>query len=169
MRNSLKLLPPASDKEINMNRPLVPPGSGNFRVYTPDALAQDIVDHFADQFKANDSFLDPCRGGGAFTRAIKRASGITPDWCEIDQGRDFLSDQWPQNNHYDWIITNPPYGRPILLKFLKRSFSLADNVIFLMQAAMPEWTAKQRAADAAGFDVCETYRVAAPNYGAQRN
>jgi len=90
--------------------------SGNDRIYTPEYLSEFIVDHF----KPSGNILEPCRGNGSFTKFLPDC-----DWCEIDDGRDFLT----HAGKYDWIITNPPYSK--YLDFLKHSFELADNVVFL--------------------------------------
>lgn len=102
------------DQSHRKNRPLLPKG-GNDRVYTPDALARDIVLHFSPSGR----ILEPCCGGGAFLRAMPGC-----DWCEIDKGMDFFA----CTGRYDWIVTNPPYSlfrkvRPSPLKPLTISFS----------------------------------------------
>lgn len=101
-------------------RSLIPKG-GNDRVMTPDSLASDIVGHFMP-FGAK--CLEPCKGEGAFIRAFENY-GIVPEWCEIDQGKDFFE----YDGKVDWIITNPPFS--ILSNFLEHSLKVADNVVFL--------------------------------------
>lgn len=96
-------------------RPLAPQG-GNDKIWTPDYLAVQIVGHF----RPDGRILEPCRGDGAFLRAMP-----TCDWCEIDEGRDFLT----CNGCWDWIITNPPWSQ--FRPFLNRAMSVADNVVFL--------------------------------------
>ena len=94
-------------------------------VYTDPTLARKVVEHFAPQFKDTDSFLDPCRGSGAFY-------DVLPDnkaWCEIQQGKDFYEYRGQAN----WIITNPPWSPTELGKFAKHSFTVADNVVFLIR------------------------------------
>jgi hypothetical protein len=90
--------------------------SGNDKIYTPDYLAKQIVDHFNPIGR----ILEPCCGEGAFLKYMPDA-----DWCEIDKGRDFLATE----GHWDWIITNPPYSK--YRQFLEHSFKVADNVVFL--------------------------------------
>lgn len=80
------------------SRTLLPKG-GNDRVYTPDALALDIVRHFRPAGR----ILEPACGGGALLHAMPGCG-----WCEINKGVDFLA--------CTWIVTNPPYS--ILTKFL---------------------------------------------------
>ena len=90
--------------------------SGNDKIYTPDYLAKEIVEHF----NPDGRILEPCSGNGAFLKYLP-----TADWCEIDKGRDFFN----TNGHWDWIVTNPPYS--LYRQFLEHSFDLADNVVFL--------------------------------------
>lgn len=89
-------------------------------VWTPDWCAEDMVRYFQPRGK----ILEPCRGGGAFMRALP------PDtaWCEINEGRDFFS--W--RDVVDWIITNPPYS--LTREFLRHSFRVSRNVVFLLPA-----------------------------------
>lgn len=101
-------------------RSLIPKG-GNDRVMTPDSLALDIVKHF---MPFGTKCLEPCKGEGAFIRAFENF-GISPEWCEIDQGKDFFE----YKEKVDWIITNPPFS--ILSDFLEHSLKSADNVVFL--------------------------------------
>lgn len=98
-----------------MSRPLAPKG-GNDRIYTPDPLARQIVAHFKPQGR----ILEPCKGGGAFLRAMPGA-----EWCEIDEGEDFFDNF----GTYDWVVTNPPWSK--FRPFLAHSMLLADNVVFL--------------------------------------
>jgi hypothetical protein len=88
-------------------------------VYTPDWCAADMVRYF----KPTGRVLEPCRGGGAFMRAIPTAF-----WCEITEGRDFFA--W--SDPVDWIITNPPYS--LTREFLRHAFTVADNVVYLLPA-----------------------------------
>lgn len=96
-------------------RALAPKG-GNDKVYTPDYLAKQIVDHF----KPIGRILEPCRGTGSFAQYLGEC-----DWCELDDGRDFLT----HTGEYDWIITNPPWSQ--LRAFLKKSMELSENIVFL--------------------------------------
>jgi len=90
--------------------------NGNDKIYTPDSVALNIVKHFNPQGR----LLEPCRGRGAFTKAMPIA-----DWFEIDDGKDFFTAE----GHWDWIITNPPYS--IYRQFMNKCFDVADNVVFL--------------------------------------
>ena len=92
------------------------PHRGNDRIYIPDLLARDIVNHF----RPTGNILEPAAGGGAFLRALPGC-----DWCEIDKKVNFFRCQC----HYDWIVTNPPYS--LFTNFLRKSLELADNIVFL--------------------------------------
>jgi len=89
------------------------------RVYTPPALAQEIVDFF----QPTGTCLDPCRGGGAF---YDRLPPESRKWCEITQGRDFFAWQEP----VDWIVSNPPYTH--LLAWIRHSFKVAHDIVYLI-------------------------------------
>ena len=87
-------------------------------VYTPDAVAADMVSFFAPLGKC----LDPCLGDGAFFKHLPGGS----EWCEIEQGKNFFEYHKP----VDWIIGNPPYA--VFSDWLRHSFSIAANVVYLI-------------------------------------
>lgn len=87
-------------------------------VYTPNNIACDIVRWLNPKGKC----LDPCKGDGAFYNYLPEGK----DYCEIREGKDF----YQYNEKVDWIIGNPPYS--IFETFLQKSFSLADDVAFLV-------------------------------------
>ena len=93
----------------------------NDDVYTPGPIAKKIV----QMFNPSGKVLEPCKGKGAFLRALPEGT----DWCEITEGRDFLDYQLK----VDWIVTNPPYSK--FNEFLDHAFKLADNVVFLTPIA----------------------------------
>lgn len=111
-------------------------------IFTPDELAAAIVAHF----KPTGLILEPCRGGGAFTRAMPGCG-----WCEITEGTDFF------RNHsigvYDWIVTNPPWSQ--IRPFLQHSMKLADNVVFLVTINHLWTKARLRDIRLAGFGIKE--------------
>ena len=131
-------------------RSLLPHG-GNDRIFTPDALACDIVSHF----RPCGSILEPSAGENAFVRAVERL-GLSCDWCEVDHGRNFFD----CTTHYDYIITNPPYS--LFTRFLKHLLEVADNVVYL--CPIPAWfqRARQRIIDASGFGLVEICHVPVP-------
>lgn len=90
-------------------------------IYTPDAIARDIVAYF----KPTGRILEPCAGDGAFLKYLPPDT----EWCEIEKGRDFFA----EHRHFDWIIGNPPYSN--ISGWFEHSFSLADDVVFLVPLA----------------------------------
>jgi hypothetical protein len=103
-----------------MGKTLIPKG-GDDRIMTPDKLALDIVSYFNP---LGEKCMEPCKGDGAFMRAFATI-GINPEWCEIEEGRDFFV----YKEKVGWLITNPPYY--ILTKFLEHSLKVSDNIVFL--------------------------------------
>ena len=65
-------------------------------VYTPDWVAQDMVNYF----QPSGEVLEPCCGDGIFLKYMPSAH-----WFEIERGRDFYA--W--STRVDWIVGNPPY------------------------------------------------------------
>jgi len=120
---------------------------GDQNIYTPDALALSIVSYFNPKGK----ILEPCKGGGAFTKAM---SGC--DWCEITEGRDFLKAE----GHWDWIVTNPPFGQ--VPAFLDKAMDVADNIVFLCWTNIFFTKARQSAMRSKGFELSEILFVNTP-------
>jgi len=87
-------------------------------VYTPRKVSESIIRHL----KPAGLCLDPCKGDGAFYDYLPAGS----EYCELQEGTDFLK----YNKQVDWIIGNPPYS--IFLEFLQHSFSISNNVSFLV-------------------------------------
>lgn len=121
--------------------------NGNDKIYTPDDVAVKIVNHF----NPSGRLLEPCRGGGAFTRAMP-----TADWFEIDDGKDFFE----ADGKWDWIITNPPYS--IYRPFMNKSFDVADNVVFLQLINATFYKARLRDIIDKGFGIREMVCVDTP-------
>ena len=102
---------------VPLDKLVMPAPNKNDVVYTPDILASFIV----DRFKPSGIVLEPCRGLGAFTKAMPDA-----EWCEISEGKDFF--KWTKP--VDWIVSNPPYS--VFDEWLTHSFAVADNVVYLI-------------------------------------
>lgn len=117
---------------------------------TPPALAATIVRHF----RPCGGILEPCRGDGAFYNRF-----LVADWCEIDEGRDFLALD-PENDHWDWIVTNPPWSQ--FRAFLQHSMRLADNIVFLCLINAWFMRARQKDIAKAGFGIVEILHVPTP-------
>lgn len=90
-------------------------------VQTPSTMVKSIVSYFNPRGK----ILEPCRGQGNFYQHMLDL-GMTVDWCEVSDGRDFFD----YRKRVSWIITNPPWSK--ISPFLEHSFTIADNVVFLM-------------------------------------
>ena len=91
--------------------------------YTPDKIAKYIIEYF----KPYGKILEPCKGNGSFLKYLPQNT----DWCEIEEGKDFFN----YNKKVDWIITNPPYS--IFGEFMKHSFDISKNVVFLIPVDKP--------------------------------
>ena len=130
-----------------MSRSLAPAG-GDDCIRTPPELAQQIVAHF----RPHGRIVDPCRGGGAFADLMPGC-----DWFEITEGRDFLA----AAGHWDWAVTNPPWGRKFR-PILEHCMQVADNVVLL--ANLNVWMTKVRlqAIKNAGFGIVEALAVDTP-------
>ena len=89
---------------------------------TPDAIAADMVRHF----KPSGRILEPCKGDGAFVRAMPGC-----EWCEVREGRNFFD--WREQ--VDWIISNPPYS--IYTPFHDHALNMAANVVWLIPIHKP--------------------------------
>jgi hypothetical protein len=94
-------------------------------VYTNKKFAKRIVDYLSPQFTKTDTFLDPCKGDGAFYNNLPKPK----DWCEIQQGKDFFA----YDKKASWIITNPPWQGKVYAPFANHCFEVADNVVFLVK------------------------------------
>lgn len=90
-------------------------------VFTPKPVAEFIV----NWANPNGKCLDPCMGEGVFYDLLPEPK----DWCEITKGKDFFD----YNKSVDWIVGNPPYSD--FNRFLKHSFDLSDNVVYLVPVA----------------------------------
>lgn len=67
---------------------------------TPAQLAKDLIKHIT--IEQTDIVLEPFKGEGAFYDNLPQCQ---KEWCEIAQGRDWLS----HTTMVDWVITNPPF------------------------------------------------------------
>jgi len=133
--------------ELGVNgNPLLPNG-GNDDVQTPAELAKAIVAHFLPSGRV----LEPCRGGGAFVKAIPGC-----DWCDLAAGRDFLA----AKGHWDWIVSNPPYSQ--FRAFLQKAMQVADNIVFI--SLVGAWFVQNRQEEMrmAGFALVELAELPIP-------
>jgi hypothetical protein len=121
----------------------------NDDIETPDWLAKALVAHF----RPSGRVLEPCRASGRIFRLLPSGA----EWCEIKEGRDFLSTPL---GRYDWIITNPPWSQ--IRPFLRRAMQVADNVVFLMTINHAWTKARLRDVEEAGFGLQTILLVPTP-------
>src|SRR6266550_6132483 len=129
-----------------MSRPLAPQG-GNDCIQTPDLGADAIVRHY----RPSGRILEPCKGDGAFVRAIPNC-----DWCEIKEGKDFLV----VNDHWDWIMTNPPWSK--FREFLNKGMEVGENIVFVSLINAWFMRARRRDIKKAGFGLVEVLELPVP-------
>ena len=154
----------------------------NDDIQTPLGLARQLVAHFQPTGRV----LEPCKGKGAFLRALKensrkprlvpgggrvpprgRSRGLASSanarfpatvlWCEIKQDRDFF--KWA--DPVDWIITNPPWSQ--IRRFLQHGMTLADQIVFLLTINHLWTKARVRDVREAGFAIREIVLVDMPS------
>lgn len=94
-------------------------------VYTDPLFAKRIIDYFSPQFQENDTFLDPCRGKGAFFDHLPDKK----DYCELQEGKDFFD----YDQKVSWVITNAPWKGSVYAAFTAHAFQLAENVVYLVK------------------------------------
>ena len=117
-------------------------------VYTAGALPARIVAHLP--IGPADFCVDPCRGRGAFYKVLPEGRR---DWCELKEGRNFLTYEF--GRHINWMVTNPPFS-DAYLDIAARSFTISDNVVFLVKLAVAIGTyARHRAWRCAGHNLRE--------------
>jgi hypothetical protein len=114
-------------------------------VMTPPDLAAAILSHFEGRMTGR--ILDPARGRGAFFDQFP--AHLERDWCELTEGRDFLTSTQP----VDWIVTNPPWSR--LRDFTRHAMTLAPNIVWLAPLVNLTTKARLRDIEAAGFGIAE--------------
>ena len=94
--------------------------------FTDRSVARDIVEFYSPSGRV----LEPFKGDGAFyeplSEHLKSKHGSGLDWCEIDEGRDFLS----YDQQVDWIITNPPFST--MTEMMEKAFQISQNTVFLI-------------------------------------
>lgn len=96
------------------------------KVYTPDFIVNEVLDVLKPHINITDTIIEPFKGGGAFFHRLQQHTIRGVDWCEIDLDRDFFK----CNQHYDWLITNPPYS--IFPLALQHSLQCSTNTVFVI-------------------------------------
>lgn len=122
----------------------------NDRYYTPKSIVDIQLKKLVPYLQSGWHILEPCRGKGAFYDEFPKVFPYcTYDWCEIDEGRDFL--QYSIGNTVDAIITNPPFS--ILDKFIERMIALNPRYISLVINMYAVTPCRLRRLNDAGFFV----------------
>lgn len=96
------------------------------KVYTPDNIVEDVLNHYKANVNKSQTIMEPFRGTGNFYKKLECLSNHTVEWCEIDEGVDFFQTE----TKVDWIITNPPYS--IFKDVLPKCLEVADNNILVI-------------------------------------
>jgi len=119
-------------------------------VYTPRAMARDVVDHF----RPSGVMLEPCKGDGSFLDAFPADADTR--WCEIEEGRDFFDWHEP----VDWIVSNPPWSD--FRAFNNHAMSLAKNIVWILPLVHFSGKARIRDVREAGFGLREILFLETP-------
>ncbi len=150
----LRIHNPLERSDLAKGRGLVPPKNeaAQDRVMTPPNLAKAIIEHFSHAMEGR--VLDPSRGEGAFFDQFP--DHVERHWCEISEGRDFLS--W--SDRVEWVVTNPPWSE--LRTFTRHAMRVSENIVWL--APLTNLTTKARLRDLqeAGFGIAELLFVDTP-------
>ena len=146
------------------------------KFYTPDATARRCIGQLWRQMgmRADDLFIEPSAGAGAFCRHLPAertiALDIAPDADGILTGN-FLDFEPPVHEGRRIVIGNPPFGRngALARAFLRHATAFADVIVFILPASFAK-PSMQRGIDrhfhlvhqthlgAAAFETCEGLR-----------
>lgn len=121
----------------------VPSLGGDFdKFYTNDTTARACIGTLWREirFRADDRFIEPSAGAGAFSRLLPAARLIALDIAPHAPGiltADFLAFTPPPHPGRSIAIGNPPFGRGGVLarKFINRASQFADIVAFILPAS----------------------------------
>lgn len=146
------------------------------KYYTPDATARRCVGQLWRQtgIRADDLFIEPSAGAGAFCRHLPAERTIALDIAPEAEGiltADFLQFVPPAHDGRRIVIGNPPFGRngALALAFLRHAAAFADVIAFILPASFAK-ASMQRSIDrhfhlvhqtqlgAASFETCEGVR-----------
>jgi hypothetical protein len=106
-------------------------GRGTQRIPQDEYMTQPwVILALLQHVHPHGRFLEPCLGSGNIARIVGQLPTIREvDWCDITQGRDFLT--YDPGHRFEWIITNPPFS--LAREFIDRSLWMADNVAILLR------------------------------------
>ena len=119
--------------------------------YTPDEVVdiilEDCVEILGDNMLKG-LILDPCKGEGAYLKKFPAFfPGHTFDWCEIEEGKDFLTYESPVFA----IIGNPPYS--LINKFIEKATALRPRIISFLLLTMHISTRRFQLINQSGYAV----------------
>lgn len=119
---------------MKTNKSMAPASKGNDSIYTPEPLAEAIVDFF----NPRGVMMEPCAAtdGNHFANAMRKRGTVLERGLELDTPLDFFFCR----EQVDWIITNPPFS--FMADFIKHAMDLAPNIVFL--ANLNVWMTKHR-------------------------
>ena len=92
-------------------------------VMTNPEMAKYLIDGI--DWVQGERVMEPCKGDGAFYNNLP--DSIEKDWCEINDGRDFLT----HDKEVDVIISNPPFvPRPLFWAFQQKAMEICKRKIY---------------------------------------
>jgi hypothetical protein len=92
-------------------------------VFTKPSMAKHLLETI--EFEEGDKVLEPCLGEGAFYNNFP--SFVEKDWCEINEGKDFLL----YEGTVDYTISNPPFvPRKLFWDFHKKAMEISKKAIY---------------------------------------
>lgn len=119
----------------------------NDAYYTPEALATECCLKLSSMGYSEPMVLEPCVGGGAWTRAVRRVwprayvhgMDLDPnanfDGCDSRNVGDFMTSLWPLTCRATMVLGNPPYsGDP--LAWVDRARQIAPVVGFILRSTI---------------------------------
>lgn len=91
--------------------------------FTKPTMAKYLISCI--DFRPGDVVMEPCRGPGAFYDNLP--SHVSPQWCEINEGRDYLKYQ----GSVDITLSNPPFvPRKLFWAFHQKAMETTDREIW---------------------------------------
>ena len=91
---------------------------------TPVEIAKQQIQ--LHNINENELWLDPCRNNETGSYFNNFPNGVSKDWCEILEGKDFFE----YNKKTDVIVANPPYS--IMDKWIKKTLELCPREFSLL-------------------------------------
>jgi hypothetical protein len=95
----------------------------NSIVMTNPLMAKYIIENIV--WEQGECVMEPCKGDGAFYNNLPDI--VDKSWCEINEGRDFLT----YEGEVDTIISNPPFvPRKLFWDFQMKAMKICKKRIF---------------------------------------